>query len=341
MNGYERIKAALEGKEQDKVPVMLHNFQMAAYEAGLSMEEFRSDPKKLAQSFIKAIEKYKYDGILVDVDTATLAGACGVHINFPKDKPAQIRKGILENIEDIRKLKKIDILNYKYVRVWLESVRILKDYFKDDIFIRGNCDQAPFSLASMLRGAQEFMMDLYDEDNIELVFNLLEYCYDITSQFIELMAETGAHSVSNGDSVAGPSMISPGMYAKFAFPYEKKIVDKVHSLGTLYTLHICGNTNVILDKMVETRADSLELDYLTDINKAHDLMKDKTTFVGNIDPSGVLALGNVNDVIKATKNLLDVFSDTPRFILCSGCAIPPSAPSENIKALIETARNYR
>ena len=35
MNGLERIMAALRGEQPDKTPVMLHNFMMAAREAGL------------------------------------------------------------------------------------------------------------------------------------------------------------------------------------------------------------------------------------------------------------------------------------------------------------------
>ena len=67
------------------------------------------------------------------------------------------------------------------------------------------------------------------------------------------MAQTGADMVSNGDSVTGPEMISPEMYVKFALPFEKKVVDTAHSLGLPYTLHICGNTHVILDKMLLNR----------------------------------------------------------------------------------------
>lgn len=37
MNGYQRIKAALPGEWPDQRPVMLHNFMMAAREAGLTM----------------------------------------------------------------------------------------------------------------------------------------------------------------------------------------------------------------------------------------------------------------------------------------------------------------
>lgn len=37
MNGYQRIRAVLNGEWPDKRPVMLHNFMMAAREAGLTM----------------------------------------------------------------------------------------------------------------------------------------------------------------------------------------------------------------------------------------------------------------------------------------------------------------
>jgi len=90
MNGSERINAALNGEKPDKVPVMLHNFMMAAREQGVSMEQYRNDPKVIAECFIAAVEKYRYDGIVVDIDTVTLAGAMGAVIDFPRDDPARI-----------------------------------------------------------------------------------------------------------------------------------------------------------------------------------------------------------------------------------------------------------
>ena len=163
MNGYERIKAALEGRQADRVPVMLHNFMMAAHEAGYSMAEFRNDPRKIADSFIRAVEKYNYDGILVDIDTVTLAGAVGVPVDFPVDSPARSVVGCLPSLDNFEKLPQVDIRKYKYVQIWLEAVRHLRDYFGDEILIRGNADQAPFSLASMMRTPSDWMMDLLEE----------------------------------------------------------------------------------------------------------------------------------------------------------------------------------
>ncbi len=78
MNGFQRIRAALAGTPPDRVPVMLHNFLMAAREAGFTQRRFRNDPAAIAESFIRAVETYGYDGVLVDIDTVTVAEALGV-----------------------------------------------------------------------------------------------------------------------------------------------------------------------------------------------------------------------------------------------------------------------
>jgi uroporphyrinogen decarboxylase len=339
MNGYERITAVLKGEKPDKVPVMLHNFMLAAREHNITMEQYRDNPKLIAECFIASVEKYKYDGILIDIDTVTLAGAVGVPVDFPVDDPARSHEGNISSLSEVFNLKPVKIENYRYVQNCLEAVRILKDYYKDEIFVRGNCDQAPFSLASMMRGAQTWMLDLMMGTDEEITC-LLEYCLDAGTQFIKLMTQTGCHMVSNGDSPAGPEMISAEMYVRYALPYERKLVEAAHKEGVKYALHICGNTDVILEHMLTTGADAIDLDYKTDIKKIYDAFHETTTLIGTIDPSGVLALGTPDDVREKALELLNLYRNSNRFILNAGCAIPPTTPSVNIKTMIETARNF-
>jgi uroporphyrinogen decarboxylase len=339
MNGYERISAALKGEKPDTTPIMLHNFMMAAKEAGVSMAQFRESPQIMADVFIQSVEKYKFDGILVDLDTVTLAGAVGVPVDFPEYEPARSGKGNLLILEDVKGLKKVNIENYRYIQHWLEAVQKIKNHFKNEIYVRGNCDQAPFSLASMMRGSQEWMLDLLMGET-DLVQDLLEYCTNISCQFIRLMTQTGCDMVSNGDSPAGPDMVSPEMYEMYALPYETRVVEEAHKNRLPYTLHICGDTETILDLMLKTNADAFELDYKTDVQKTFNILHDKVCFIGNIDPSGVIAMGSPKLVEQKTIELLDIFSKTNRFILNAGCAIPSNTPEENMIRMIETARNY-
>jgi MtaA/CmuA family methyltransferase len=338
MNGHQRIRAALEGGSPDRVPVMLHNFLMAAREAGFTQRRFREDPAAIAASFIRAVETYGYDGVVVDVDTVTLAEALGVEVDRPEDQPARWAGPRIARLAEARDLQPPEIGAHPRVQVWLEAVRRLKAHFGDEIYVRGNCDQAGFSLASMVRGPAEWMMDLVDERNREDAHALLGHCAEATSSFIRLMAGTGADMVSNGDSPAGPDLVSPAMYAEFAQPYERRLVEAAHRLGLPYALHICGNTTRILEGMVATAADALELDYKTDVRAARDALKGRAVFIGNIDPSAVLALGTPALVEAKTRELLEVFAGTPGFILNAGCAIPAETPSANLRAMIAAAR---
>jgi uroporphyrinogen decarboxylase len=339
MNGCQRIRAVLEGRPHDGPPVMLHNFMMAAAEAGVTMAQYRRDPVALARCHIEAVEKYGYDGILVDVDTVTLAGAAGVPVLFPEDEPAVSRGALLSSLEQAPDLEPADVAVYPVVQVWLEAVRILKRHFGDEVYLRGNCDQCPFSLASCLRGAAEWMMDLMDPANEEADHVLLEYCTGVTEQFLALMAATGCHMLSNGDSPAGPSLVSPRLYRTFAWPYEKRIAAAAHHLGLPYALHICGKTEPILEDMAATGAGALELDYKTDVRRAAEVLaRSGTTFIGNLDPSAVVALGAPAEVETRTAELIEVFAGSRRFILNAGCAIPASTPPANIHAMIHAAR---
>ena len=338
MNGNERINAALSGKMPDRRPVMLHNFLHAAKLSNINMKQYREDPRLAANCLIESVERYGLDGVLFDVDTALLASAIGVPTDYPVEDPAGTHLPLLENLADVRNLEMVDISGNTRIQHALESVKILKEYFKNEVYVRGNCDQCPFSLATMVRTPANFMLDLMlDEENAVL---LLKYCTEITRQMIRLMAATGADMVSNGDSPAGPDMISPEMYRQFAFPYEREIVEEAHACNKPYMLHICGNTNLILDDLASLGLDSVELDYKTSIEKIYNAMHDKCTLSGTVDPVGVITYGSLLDVERKTIELLELYRDCPRLIINAGCAIPKNAPHENVKRFVDTAHDW-
>ena len=338
MNGFQRITAALNGERPDKVPIMLHNFMLAAREAGITMKQYREDPEKMARAHIRFAEKYDVDGVMLDIDTVLLADAIGVPIDFPEDEPARANGILIQSYDQLKDLEPVDIRKNERIMISLEAASTMARYFNGEIFVRGNCDQAPFSVANHVRGPSEWMTDLLI--NEEFCFRLLDYCLGPCLQYLELMAETGVHMLSNGDSPAGPDLIPPDMFTKYARPYETRMANKAHELGLPYCNHICGNTDVILTEMMETGVDALELDYKTDIQKIYDTFHDKITFFGNIDPSGVIARGTPAEVGEKVTELLTVYNESNRFVLNAGCAIPAETPEENIRTLVKTARNW-
>ncbi|MBS3742596.1 MAG: uroporphyrinogen decarboxylase family protein [Candidatus Cloacimonetes bacterium] len=338
MNSSERVQTVLKGKWPDKRPIILHNFMMAAREAGYTMKQYRENPQAIANSHIQAAEKYGLDGVLLDIDTALLGSAIGVPTAYPENEPARCNNPLLNSLEEVKNLEQVDISKSERIQISLEAARIIKRHFDDEIFLRGNVDQAPFSLASMVRTPAEWMMDLMmDPDN---AFKLLDYCLYPCQQYMKLMAAENVHMLSNGDSPAGPEMVSPEIFRTFVLPYEKKLVDLSHQLNLPYMNHICGDTELILDDMPKTGLDAIELDYKTDIYKIHDKYKNSIVLSGTIDPSGIIAHGTPKDVEEKTVELLKLYEDSPRFIMNAGCAIPTDTPEENIRRMVEITRNY-
>ncbi|MPM99299.1 Uroporphyrinogen decarboxylase [bioreactor metagenome] len=68
---------------------------------------------------------------------------------------------------------------------------------------------------------------------------------------------------------------------------------------------------------------------------------DKGCICGNVDPIGTLLYGTRAQVRAETKRILDAGARSPGYIANSGEMIPRDVPEENIRAMIETIKEYK
>ena len=336
----QRVQAVLAGRMPDRVPVCLHNFLMAAREANVPLKDYLEKPEVAARVHLNAVEKYGYDCILVDFDTTLLAEAMGAKRDSTPGEPGHIAAPAIRSLEEVDELTPVDPERDGRIPVLLESVRIMAKAVGSEIAIRGNADQCAFSLASLLRGMENFMMDLATEPDHPSIARLLEVCYQSHLATHRAVKLAGAHFTSLGDSPAGPDMISPGMFKRFARPYEERLVRELAHEGIYTVIHICGNTLPIIDQLAEYPSCGFELDYKTDARAAKASVGRDHVLFGNIDPSGVIALGTPQGVREKTRDLIEAWKPNGRFILNAGCAIPASTPPENLHALMAAAREF-
>ena len=107
------------------------------------------------------------------------------------------------------------------------------------------------------------------------------YCNDCQFEFIKALKAAGAHVVTTGDSIAGPSVCSPATYEQYCLPYEKQMVQRCNQIGIPYSIHICGHTDPIIDKWLEAGAPIWEIDHKTDFANAREMTRDKVTIIVN------------------------------------------------------------
>lgn len=340
MNSKQRVQAVIDGKKPDRVPVCLHNFLLACRESGVPLDQYLSDPDAAARAHLHAIEKYGYDCILFDLDTTMLAEAMGAKRDFTPGEPGHIAAPAIRSLDEVDKLRPVNPERDGRIPVLLEAVRIMARKAGNEISIRGNADQCAFSLAGLVRGMQEFMMDLATEPDHPGIQKLLEVCYQSHLAAHRAVKQAGAHFTSLGDSPSGPDVVSPGMFERFARPWQERLIRELAAEDDFVAIHICGDTTLILDSLAGYDFCGFELDYKTDARRAKETVGRAHVLFGNIDPSGVIARGTPAEVTRTTRELIELWKPGGLFVLNAGCAIPASTPSANIRAFVQAARDH-
>jgi uroporphyrinogen decarboxylase len=340
MTSLERCLTVIGGGIPDRVPVCLHNFVMAAKEAGIPLEKYLTEPESAARAHLQAVEKYGHDCIIIDLDTTMLAEAMGATRDCTPDQPGHLAAPAINSLDEVGKLKPADPARDGRIPVLIEAVKIMVSEAGDRIAIRGNADQGAFDLAAMLRGIEDFMIDLAAEPDHPGIRQLLEVSYQSHLATHRALKAAGAHFTSLGESVSGPDVISPAMFEQFARPYQERLVRELAAEGIFTVIHICGNTTAILDKLAQYPFCGFDLDYKTDARHAKATAGANHVLCGNVDPSGIIARGTPVQVREATRQLIELWKPGGKFILNSGCVIPASTPSENLRAFMQAARDF-
>ncbi len=336
MNSLQRVQAVLAGEIPDRVPVCLHNFLLACREARIPIDEYRVNPQSMARAHLQAVEKYGYDCILIDTDTTMIAEAMGAKSECAPNEPGRIVEPAIHSLGEVDRLKVVNPEKDGRIPALVEGVRLMARQVGDEVAIRGNADQAAFSLACLVRGIEDFLMELASDPDHPGIRRLLEVCYQSHLAVHRALSKAGAHLTSLGDSLAGPDVTSPRMFNRFARPYEERLVKDLSQDGIFPVIHICGDTSLILEALSEYEFCGFELDYKTDAAKAKRVAGRRHVLFGNLDPSGVLARGTEAEVCRATREIISLWKPEGRFILNAGCAIPATTPEANIRALMKT-----
>lgn len=339
MTAVERVRAVLDGGVPDRVPVCLLDFMPASALLGMSLREYCTDGRAMAEAHVAAWERYGHDLIDLENGVAALASAVGCAVEFEEDtSPPWVTGPAIERIEDVDRLRPIDPSTDGMLPELLLATRLITEEVGGRAFLLAEADQGPFSLATQIVGIEEMLVALMMPAKHEHLARLLEYATQQVITYARALIEAGAHMTGMGESIAGPDVCSPGQYRRFAWPYERQVVETLAAEGIRIGLHICGDATPIVRDMVETGSQLLAVDHKIDRAVAKGAALGHTALIGTVDPSAVMTLGTPDDVRAAVLADLELLAPGGGFILSPGCALPYETPDENIRAFVETGR---
>jgi uroporphyrinogen decarboxylase len=340
MNSLQRCMTVLHNGIPDRVPVCLQNFMHAANLGGYTISEYCQDGTKMANAHISAWERFGHDMIDLENGVTALAQAVGCQVEYVEDAAPRVVAPAINSIEEVDRLKPIDPKQDATLPEMLKATRLIADELGDRVCLLSEADQGPFSLAAHIIGPVEFLTLLLQPEMEPQIRRLLEYTTDQVLRYSRALIEAGAYLTMMGESISGPDVCSPKVYRGYAWPYQKRLVDTLQAEGKEIGMHICGNATRIIEQMVNTGSIFLQVDYKINHDMCKRAATGKTTLIGTVNPSEIMALGTAEQVMETARSDIEHLGGGGGFILSSGCTLPSITPDDNIIALIEAAKAY-
>lgn len=338
MNGRQRVEAVLSGTVPDTVPIAMHNFLFAARYIGVDLAEGMQKGELLAKAQLAAWRDFGHDCLLMENGVAAMAEALGCQIAYDPDTPPHVSRPVLEDMTRIDTLNVPDPESTYPLTENLKCTRIVVEEVGDRAFVMGRADQGPMALAAAICGPEQMLMALVDEVQRPLIERIIAFCTECNIAYGQAQKRAGAHGTSIGGY--GTAMLSPDLYRRLEQPRERQWCQAMRDAGISSFVHICDNTSLIIDDMVQTGASALELDSATPVDAVRRATDAGTAVLGIVDVKRLLPFGTPDEVHEGTRQVIEQLAPGGKLILSPGCAVPVETPPENVHAMVEAARQY-
>ncbi len=315
----------LKGEPVDRPPNFDIFMTFAAHQIGQPLRKYYLNYRVLADANFAMVDEFDVDVVQAISDPYRETSDFGGEIEFPEDGLPISRRPLLEDLRELRTLRKPDPESGPRMLDRLSAIRLMREKVGKEIPVMGWVEGA-LAQAADLRGPGALLLDLVEQP--EWLAELLETCAEVEIAFARAQVRAGAHVIGLGDAIA--SQVSREMYKEFALPHERRIFEAVHAMGALTRLHICGNTTHLLPDMVRSGADILDLDWMVDWKLACRQYGSRIAMCGNVGPVAVMLRSSPETVHDRVLDCLLFGGD--RSFSAAGCEIPDGTPTLNLQA---------
>lgn len=337
----ERLVRACRRQEVDRAPVWMMR------QAGRYLAEYRDvraripflelckTPELAARVSLQPYEILGVDAVILFSDILIPAEAMGMDLALSEKGPQ-----LGDPVRGMDRVKKLQIPDPSDSTPFvLDTIRILRRELRDEVPLIGFAG-APFTLATyMVEGSTsknfaEVKRLMHREP--KTLHALLAKIAEATIPYLNSQIEAGVHVIQLFDTWAGE--LSPENYSEFALPYQQQVFESLHrgpeGLGVPAILYVNGCA-AILEKMAESGANVLSIDWRINLDDARLRVGDKLALQGNLDPGALL--GTVESISGHVEEMLRRGGDIG-YVANLGHGILPMTPVENARAFVETAK---
>ena len=103
MGKREAVKAILEGRGADRIPVIMNAFSLPVMQYGYNMFEVLTTPEKMTECMVGTRRRLGYDGLCAG--TYSICGAIEGHLENFEGRISMDGKDTIRSVEDLEKLR--------------------------------------------------------------------------------------------------------------------------------------------------------------------------------------------------------------------------------------------
>ncbi len=370
MSRQERFEAALALERPDRVPVMPLMTAFAARSQGVTQGEAWRDPEKGFKAMLDTFNDLGgFDKLYKPNLFWPMIGGrfCSTPVRvlipgrqLPEDALNQIDERELFGRDGYDKLaavgwnafwdeyyekmsgRRIERITVSQNRLLDEYIREVEIYHSQDIYpLFGAYVDSTTMAFSMARTLTQFTMDLYEVPH-KVKAAMDASCDDLIQNALDVVSRTNIPLVFIVLERGSGFYYHPDIFEQFEWPYLQRYVDAFVSEGLTPWFHFDTDWGLNLPylKQLPKGKCVCDLDSMTDIFKAKEILGGHMCISGDV-PASLLTLGTPEEVREYCQRLIDQVGKGGGFFLTTGCECPIDAKFENVKTMIDVAKNYR
>ena len=340
----DRFLRALMRQPVDRTPIWMMR------QAGRYLPEYRAT-REQAGSFLdlcknaelacevtmQPLRRYPMDAAILFSDILTVPDALGLGLYFEEGEGPRFRKTVRSeaDLEGLNSITAEDDLGYV-----MSAVSTIRRELNGEVPLIG-FSGSPWTLATyMVEGgsSKDFArVKAMAYDQPELMHRLLGLLADAVADYLSAQIRAGAQAVQIFDTWGGS--LSAAGYLEFSLAYMQRVISRLPAEADGRTVPIIVFTKgggQWLSAIADCGAQTVGIDWTTDIGSARQLIGDSVALQGNMDPSMLFA--SPARIREEVASILGAYGHGSGHVFNLGHGITPGVNPDHVTAFVQAVQ---
>lgn len=330
MHSLERLLGALAGEAVDRVPVVIPGGMMAGtlyellHDSELGYPDIHTDPQAMAAYARLLRERCGIDNYGVPFCMTIEAEDFGAPVDLgTMIKEPRVTAYAVDKLAEVLQLAPEACPRHETT---LEAIGLLRG---EDVPVLGNLTGPVSLLTSLIEPCTAYKAMAREP---ELAASAFEAVTGHIADFARQQVAAGADVIVLAAPGASGEILGEACFRKFAAPMLQRVVAAAKDAGAPVILHICGDIMPVADALDDIAWDAMSVDSVVSLKRLKKRFPDRA-LMGNVS-THLLGVADPDKAFRSSTRAVEIST-----ILAPACGLPTSTLTENIKAMVQAAKN--